>query len=89
VIDARQRDKIHGLVTASIEGRARLVAGGTYDGLFYRPTALANVTDSSPAYTQEVFGPVAPYGRSPLWTRLPLSQPTASTGCRWSSSPAM
>ncbi|MCW2874157.1 benzaldehyde dehydrogenase [Actinacidiphila oryziradicis] len=60
VIDAGQRDKIHGLVTASVAGGARIVAGGTYDGLFYRPTVLADVTDSSPAYAQEVFGPVAP-----------------------------
>lgn len=60
VIDAGQRDKIHALVTASVEGGARLVAGGTYEGLFYRPTVLADVTDDSPAYAEEVFGPVAP-----------------------------
>jgi benzaldehyde dehydrogenase (NAD) len=60
VIDERQRDRIHTLVTESVEGGARLAAGGTYDGLFYRPTVLADVTEDSPAYTQEVFGPVAP-----------------------------
>jgi benzaldehyde dehydrogenase (NAD) len=60
VIDERQRDRIHTLVTDSVEGGARLAAGGTYDGLFYRPTVLADVTEESPAYTQEVFGPVAP-----------------------------
>jgi benzaldehyde dehydrogenase (NAD) len=60
VIDAGQRDKIHDLVTATVGGGARLLAGGTYEGLYYRPTVLAGVTDSSPAYAQEVFGPVAP-----------------------------
>jgi benzaldehyde dehydrogenase (NAD) len=60
VIDERQRDKIHTLVTDSVEGGARLAAGGAYDGLFYRPTVLADVTDQSPAYAEEVFGPVAP-----------------------------
>jgi benzaldehyde dehydrogenase (NAD) len=60
VIDERQRDKIHGLVTDSVEDGARLAAGGTFDGLFYRPTVLADVTEKSPAYVQEVFGPVAP-----------------------------
>ncbi|MFD4558439.1 benzaldehyde dehydrogenase [Streptomyces sp. NPDC058469] len=60
VIDHGQRDKIHGLVTASVDGGARLVAGGTYEGLFYRPTVLTEVTDASPAYAEEVFGPVAP-----------------------------
>ncbi|MCW2919381.1 MAG: hypothetical protein JWN52_7449 [Actinomycetia bacterium] len=60
IIDAGQRDKIHGLVRSSIEGGARLVAGGTYEDLFYRPTVLTDVTDASPAYAEEVFGPVAP-----------------------------
>jgi benzaldehyde dehydrogenase (NAD) len=60
VIDAGQRDKIHHLVQASVDGGARLAAGGTYEDLFYRPTVLTGVTDASPAYTEEVFGPVAP-----------------------------
>ncbi|MET8829711.1 benzaldehyde dehydrogenase [Streptomyces sp. NPDC004610] len=60
IIDAAQRDKIHALVTASVESGARLAAGGTYEDLFYRPTVLADVTDAAPAYAEEVFGPVAP-----------------------------
>ncbi|MBC6462220.1 aldehyde dehydrogenase family protein, partial [Actinomadura sp. HBU206391] len=60
IIDGGQRDKIHSLVTASVDAGARLVAGGTYEDLFYRPTVLADVTRQSPAYAQEVFGPVAP-----------------------------
>ena len=60
IIDAGQRDKIHHLVRASVDGGARLAAGGTYEELFYRPTVLTGVTDASPAYTEEVFGPVAP-----------------------------
>jgi benzaldehyde dehydrogenase (NAD) len=60
IIDAGQRDKIHGLVTASVDGGATLVAGGEYDELFYRPTVLTGVTDASPAWAEEVFGPVAP-----------------------------
>jgi benzaldehyde dehydrogenase (NAD) len=60
VIDAGQRDKIHGLVRATVDGGARLVAGGSYEGLFYRPTVLTDVTGQSPAYAEEVFGPVAP-----------------------------
>ncbi|MFC0505515.1 benzaldehyde dehydrogenase [Micromonospora costi] len=60
IIDERQRDKIHNLVTASVDAGARLAAGGRYDGLFYRPTVLADVTPTTPAYAQEVFGPVAP-----------------------------
>ena len=60
VIDEGQRDRIHELVTASVDAGARLAAGGTYDRLFYRPTVLAEVTTDMPAYAQEVFGPVAP-----------------------------
>ncbi len=60
VIDDGQRDRIHGLVTASVDGGARLAAGGTYDRLFYRPTVLAEVPTTAPAYMEEIFGPVAP-----------------------------
>ncbi|WP_300609310.1 benzaldehyde dehydrogenase [Trebonia sp.] len=60
IIDVRQRDKVHALVTASTAAGARLAAGGTYEGLFYRPTVLADVTTEMPAYANEVFGPVAP-----------------------------
>jgi benzaldehyde dehydrogenase (NAD) len=63
VIDDRQVDKIHELVTASIDAGARLAAGGTHEGRFYRPTVLADVTDTMPAWAQEVFGPVAPVRR--------------------------
>ena len=63
IIDAAQRDKIHRLVTASVDGGARLAAGGTYEELFYRPTVLTDLTPDSPAYAQEVFGPVAPVMR--------------------------
>jgi benzaldehyde dehydrogenase (NAD) len=60
IIDERQRDKVHSLVTASTDAGARLAAGGTYEGLFYKPTVLADVTQETPAYANEVFGPVAP-----------------------------
>jgi benzaldehyde dehydrogenase (NAD) len=63
LIDAGQRDKVHGMVTASVEAGARLAAGGTYDGLFYRPTVLAEATADAPGYGREVFGPVAPVTR--------------------------
>jgi benzaldehyde dehydrogenase (NAD) len=63
LIDAGQRDKVHQLVTSSVDAGARLAAGGTYEGLFYRPTVLDNVDSGVPAYAQEVFGPVAPVMR--------------------------
>src|SRR4051794_34362996 len=60
IIDAKQRDHVHKIVTDSVAAGAKLAAGGTYDGLFYRPTVLSDVPKSSPAYQQEIFGPVAP-----------------------------
>jgi benzaldehyde dehydrogenase (NAD) len=60
IIDERQRDKVHALVTASTDAGAKLAAGGTYEGLFYQPTVLSEVTPQMPAWAQEVFGPVAP-----------------------------
>jgi benzaldehyde dehydrogenase (NAD) len=60
IIDQRQRDKVHDLVTASVGAGARLAAGGTFEGLFYQPTVLADVAPQMPAYASEVFGPVAP-----------------------------
>ncbi|MCW2569018.1 MAG: aldehyde dehydrogenase [Mycobacterium sp.] len=63
LIDAGQRDRVHALVEASVAGGARLAAGGTYEGLFYRPTVLDQVTVDTPAYAEEVFGPVAPVAR--------------------------
>ncbi|TVT00342.1 benzaldehyde dehydrogenase [Amycolatopsis bartoniae] len=60
IIDSVQRDKIHTLVTASVDAGAKLMAGGTYRDLFYRATVLADAGPSVPAYDQEVFGPVAP-----------------------------
>jgi len=63
VIDEKSRDRIHGLVTDSVEQGARLTAGGEHDRLFYRPTVLADVPLTAPVFTEEVFGPVAPVTR--------------------------
>jgi benzaldehyde dehydrogenase (NAD) len=60
IIDANQRDRVHGLVTSSVEAGATVRTGGTYEGLFYRPTVLGDVPVHAPAYQQEIFGPVAP-----------------------------
>jgi benzaldehyde dehydrogenase (NAD) len=60
LIDEKQRDRVHSMVTETVAAGATLKAGGTYEGLFYRPTVLADVPTSAPAYCEEVFGPVAP-----------------------------
>ncbi|MFF5701305.1 aldehyde dehydrogenase family protein [Streptomyces sp. NPDC012794] len=60
LIDRSQLERVHGLVEASVQQGAKLLAGGTHRDLFYRPTVLAGMADDTPAYAEEVFGPVAP-----------------------------
>ena len=61
IVNEQQIKRVDSIVKRSIEsGGARLVEGGTYEGLFYRPTVLADVKLDSPAWTDEIFGPVAP-----------------------------
>ena len=60
IIDERQRDNIDRLVRAAKDDGAQVAAGGTYEGLFYRPTVLTGLTPRNPAWTEEIFGPVAP-----------------------------
>src|SRR5215218_9709449 len=47
LIDEPARDKVHAVVHDSVFAGDRLVTGGTYDGLFYRPTVLAKVPTGS------------------------------------------
>jgi len=60
LINAQQRDKVHALVHDTVAAGARLRAGGTYEGLFYRPTVLEGVRPGMRAFDEEIFGPVAP-----------------------------
>lgn len=46
-------------VTKSVQAGAKLVLGGTRDGAFFAPTILTNIPQGSPAYEDEIFGPVA------------------------------
>lgn len=53
---------LHADVRKTIEAGARLLTGGKpveRPGNFYRPTVLTNIPKDSPAYREELFGPVA------------------------------
>ena len=53
---------VHDQVQKSIAAGAKLLTGGNRihgPGFFYEPTVLVNVPRKSPAYREEVFGPVA------------------------------
>ena len=56
------RDGLHAQVERSVAAGAKLLLGGlkpSGPGFWYPPTVLANPPPGSPAYTEEMFGPVA------------------------------
>ncbi|MGZ4659976.1 MAG: benzaldehyde dehydrogenase [Arthrobacter sp.] len=63
IIDEGQLKRIHAIVEDAVKAGGRLVAGGTHEGLFYKPTVLADLTADNPAFAKEIFGPVAPVTR--------------------------
>lgn len=58
LISAKQVAHVDRIVQASIGMGARLLAGGTFSGQFYRPTVLAGVTPEMAVFREEIFGPV-------------------------------
>jgi succinate-semialdehyde dehydrogenase/glutarate-semialdehyde dehydrogenase len=56
------RDELHRQVLESVYGGARVLLGGDIPegpGAYYSPTVLTNVKPGTPAYDDELFGPVA------------------------------
>jgi succinate-semialdehyde dehydrogenase/glutarate-semialdehyde dehydrogenase len=56
------RDSLHEQVERTVAGGARLLLGGQVPegrGAFYPPTVLTDVPKGTPAYDDELFGPVA------------------------------
>ncbi|KAA9394271.1 aldehyde dehydrogenase family protein [Kocuria coralli] len=60
IIDERQLKNIDSIVQETVIAGASVRSGATHDGLFYRPTVLADLTPEMPAWKDEIFGPVAP-----------------------------
>ncbi|UYP19988.1 aldehyde dehydrogenase family protein [Rhodococcus sp. Z13] len=60
IIDDTQLANIDRIVRDTVAAGGTLAAGGTHEGLFYRPTVLGGLTPDMPAWSQEIFGPVAP-----------------------------
>src|SRR5262249_28598069 len=60
IVNEKQLARVDGIVRRSVDAGAKLVVGGTHEGLFYRPTVLTDVTTDQAAWREEIFGPVAP-----------------------------
>jgi benzaldehyde dehydrogenase (NAD) len=60
IINEKQVERVARIVDESVSQGAKAVTGGSHDGPFFEATVLDDVTDSMPAFTDEIFGPVAP-----------------------------
>jgi len=60
MVSTRQVDKAPAMVTSSVELGARVVQGGTADGVFLQPTVVDRVRPGMPLHDEEVFAPIAP-----------------------------
>ena len=60
LINQRQTDRVHKIVSDTVAAGAQLLTGGTHQGNLYQPTVLLDVKPEMPAFSLEIFGPVAP-----------------------------
>jgi benzaldehyde dehydrogenase (NAD) len=60
MISVRQLERARQMLSEAVEDGARVVAGGTTDGPYFRPTVVADVSRSSRLWTEEIFAPIAP-----------------------------
>lgn len=60
MVSRRQVDKALAMVSSSVELGARVVEGGTADGVFLRPTVVDQVRPGMVLHDEEVFAPIAP-----------------------------
>jgi len=63
LIDEAQRAKVTELVSDAVDRGARVLLGGepvNGRGYFFAPTVLAEVPEDARAFSEEIFGPVAP-----------------------------
>jgi benzaldehyde dehydrogenase (NAD) len=60
MINVRQLERARQMLGEAVEAGARVVAGGTTDGPYFRPTVVADVSRSSRLWTEEIFAPIAP-----------------------------
>jgi acyl-CoA reductase-like NAD-dependent aldehyde dehydrogenase len=64
LIRSSQCQMIDRKIKEAVAAGARLLTGGTYQGNFYQPTVVADVTANMAAFRDELFGPVAAVSRA-------------------------
>ena len=64
LIRSSQCRMIERKIQEAVAAGARVLTGGTYEGNFYQPTVVADVTPNMAAFRDELFGPVAAVSRA-------------------------
>lgn len=60
IIDENQTAKVQAIVDETVKQGGKLLAGGTHEGNYFKPTVLADLKTDMRAWKDEIFGPVAP-----------------------------
>jgi benzaldehyde dehydrogenase (NAD) len=60
MISSRQLDRAKAMLAEAVADGAKIVAGGSTDGPFFRPTVVTGVSRESRLWTEEIFAPIAP-----------------------------
>ncbi|MGF7001290.1 aldehyde dehydrogenase family protein [Paraburkholderia sp. GAS32] len=59
IVNERQAANVDRIVAESAGKGAKILAGGSRDGLFHKPTVMVDVAPGMPVFEEEIFGPVA------------------------------
>jgi benzaldehyde dehydrogenase (NAD) len=60
MINDRQLDRARTMLDEAVAAGAKIIAGGSTDGPFFRPTVVTGVNRQSRLWTEEIFAPIAP-----------------------------
>jgi len=60
MINSTQLDRAAAMLAEAVAEGARVVAGGTTDAPYFRPTVVTDVSRSSRLWNEEIFAPIAP-----------------------------
>ena len=60
MINSRQLARATAMLDEAVADGARIVAGGSSDGPYFRPTVVAGVSRASRLWNEEIFAPIAP-----------------------------
>jgi benzaldehyde dehydrogenase (NAD) len=59
IVNERQAANVDRIIADSASKGAKILAGGSRDGLFFKPTVMVDVAPGMAAFEEEIFGPVA------------------------------